>query len=281
LIVGDVVLAGFRICSDRWKDLLKVTAKTVFPAAIFGSLLIATYMPDVLLDAMGNNLDPEVTDEALRAIASSEWVNLGIAVLIYVLVTAAANVIALNACIHISLNHHDAREVDHSDALRVGFSKLWSMLWLFTMTSLLTLIGFVLCILPGIWLFVSWTVAPVVLLREGLKGSKAMGRSFRMVKPRFWPALVVVILEVACIFIIQTILGGLPGLFLPASADANSFAVFFSLSVGGAIGGLFGVALHAAIATELYFGLVEHEEEGLPPGQLAPIPPPPPPPMGL
>lgn len=264
--VGDIVLAGFKICSDRWKDLLRVTAMTVLPAAIFGALLIATYTPNIILDALTDpTIDPDTTDQALRALPSSTWVSLGIAVAIYSIGGIIANVVALNACIFIALDHHegldrhDAKGITHNEALRAGFSKMWSMLWLTLLTAVLIVIGLLFLILPGIWLFVSWSVAPVVLIREGVKGRKAMGRSFRLVKSAFWLALVVLILEFVCLFVLQAITGSFPGLLLPATAEANSFAVFFTLSLGGALVGLLGVALHAAITTELYFALTAQE----------------------
>ena len=258
--IGDVVLGGFKICGDRWKPLLKVTALTVLPAAIFGALLIATYTPDVLLDVMSDPaMDPDATDAAVRAISSSEWVNLGLAFAVYLVVVTFANVIALNGCLHISLRHHEGGEMSHSDALRAGLAKMWPMLWLVLLSGLLTMVGLLLCILPGIWLFVSWSVAPVVLLREGARGTKALKRSFGMVRSTFWPVLAVLVLEFACLFVLQAITGIFPNLFLPSAAEANSFAVFFSLSVGGALVGLFAVALHAAISTELYFALTPPE----------------------
>lgn len=261
LNVGDVVLAGFKICSDRWRDLLRVTATTVLPAAIFGALLVATYTPDIVLDALSDpGLDPAATDEALRAISSSTWVSLGIAVAIYSVAGVIANVIALNACIYIALDHHEGSTlIHHKEALRAGISKMWPMLWLTMLAGFLTVIGLLLGILPGIWLFVTWSVAPILLLRDGMRGRKAMGRSFRMVRPTFWLVLIVLVLEFACLFVLQAITGIFPGLFLPAAAEANSFAVFFTLTLGGAVVGLFAVALHAAITTELYFALTAEE----------------------
>lgn len=280
LNVGDVVLAGFKICGDRWKDLLKVTAKTILPAAVFGSLLVATYMPDVFLDAFSNDLSQAEADAALRAIPTSDWINLGVAVLVYILISSIANVIALSACVHISIHHHEGRELSDGAALRAGLSNMWSMTWLFFIMSLGMVVGFLLCVIPGFWLFVVWSVAPVVLIVEGAKGTKALGRSRALVKGSFWLVLAVLVLEIATLFVLQTITGVLPNLFLPASAEANSFAVFFTLSMGSALAGLFGVALHAAITSELYLAL-KAKEQPLSTGQLAPIAPPPPSPPAL
>jgi hypothetical protein len=259
LNVGDVVLAAFKICGDRWKDLLKVTAMTVLPAAIFGSLLIASFMPDVLLKALGNSVPTEVTDEALRAIPTSDWVNLGIAAAVYVVISTIANAVALTAAIFISLDHHEDRSRPHNEVLRAAFSRLRSMLWLITISGLLMVLGFLACVIPGVWLYVSWSVAPVVLLHEGLKSTKAMKRSRGLVKPSFWLAFVVLLLELACIFVLQAVTGSFPALLLPGAAGNNSFAIFFTLSLGGALAGLFGIALHGAISTELYFALRDRD----------------------
>jgi hypothetical protein len=280
LNVGDVILAAFKICGDRWKELLKITVQTVFPAALFGTLLLATYMPDAFLDAMGNQLTPAEADAALRAVPSSEWVNLIVAAIVYALISSIANVIALNACIHVSIQHHEGRASDGS-ALRAGFSTMWPMLWLLFISGLAVFAGLLLCLVPGVWLFVVWSVAPVVLIREGLRGTKALGRSRGLVRGNGWLVFAVLVLEFATLIVLQTITGIIPGILLPSAAEANSFAVFFTLSMGGAIAGLFGVALHAAVSTELYLSLNTLQQPPTNTGQLAPIAPPPPPPPPL
>lgn len=261
--VGEVVLAAFKICGDHWKELLKVTAMTVLPASIFGLLLVSTFMPDVLMDALGNNSDSAAAQAALRAVPSSDWVNLGIAFFIYIAISSIATTLALGASIYIAIAHHEGRPLTPSEALRAAGSKLPSMIWLFFVSGLLLLIGFVLCVLPGVWLFISWAAAPVVLIREDLKGTKAMGRSFRLVKPFFWLVFAVVALEIITTFVLQAVAGVVPSLFLTGAVENNSFASFFALSLASAISSLFGIALHAAISSELYLALKAQEQTAM------------------
>jgi hypothetical protein len=283
--VGDIVLGGFRIFSDRWKDLLRLTVVTVLPVSVFGLLLVATFAPDAIMDILGNTMTPEEAQVAFEAITADQWWTLATIYGVFLVVTSAANTIALGGCIVIALDHTAGRARPYGEALRDAFARLPSLLWVVLLSGILTTIGLVLCILPGIWLFTSWLLAPVILFAEGLKGRKALGRSFRLVRPRFWPILLVLILEFVCFFLLQTASSALPPIFLTQSAEQNGFATFFALSLVSTIVGLVGVGLHAGISTVAFFDLrarAAAEPALQPPSQSQPPPPPPPPPpMGL
>ena len=57
----------------------------------------------------------------------------------------------------------------------------------------ISVLGLVLLIVPGVYLYVCFAVAMPVLLTEGLKGRHALGRSRRLVKGRFWRTFGVVV----------------------------------------------------------------------------------------
>jgi hypothetical protein len=70
-------------------------------------------------------------------------------------------------------------------------------------------IGFVLLIIPGVYLFVALAFAIPVLMLEGLRGMTAISRSMSLVSGRWWPTfgrlLVGLILYIVAIFLVGVI----------------------------------------------------------------------------
>lgn len=278
--VGDIVLTGARIFTSDWREFIKIPLITVLPVTIFGILFVATFSPGAVMELLSSQVPQDEIEQRLRTVTAGEWTNVGLAYVVFIVATSIANAWALGACVVLALDRRAGRDKTHKQALRSALSRLGSLLWLTAIAAVLISIGLLFCLLPGIWLAVSWVVAPVALLSEELKATRALGRSFRLVRPRFWSVLLVVLLEIAFFFILQTAAGALPPLFLPAAAEANAFAMFFSLNVAWALIGLVAVCVHAGIATELFFDLDERARvaaataEPLP----APVPSRPPPP---
>lgn len=278
--VGDIVLTGARIFTSDWREFIKIPLITVLPVTIFGILFVATFSPGAVMELLSSQVPQDEIEQRLRTVTAGQWMNVGLAYVVFIVATSVANAWALGACVVLALDRRAGGDKTHKQALRNALSRLGSLLWLTAIAAVLITIGLLFCLLPGIWLAVSWVVAPVALLSEELKATRALGRSFRLVRPRFWPVLLVVLLEIAFFFILQTAAGALPPLFLPAAAEANAFAMFFSLNVAWALVGLVAVCVHAGIATELFFDLDERARvpaataEPLP----APVPSPPSPP---
>jgi hypothetical protein len=70
-----------------------------------------------------------------------------------------------------------------------GFSALFIPLMLYSLVAqVLTLIGYVLCILPGIYLTIVWLLFPVLLIMDkGMDFWPAMELSRKVVHRHFWP----------------------------------------------------------------------------------------------
>jgi hypothetical protein len=70
------------------------------------------------------------------------------------------------------------------DGLRFAMSRIWPMLGWGLVTGLLTVVGFVLCIAPGVWLGVVFfsSVTGVIAFERG----HAFERSFALIKGQWW-----------------------------------------------------------------------------------------------
>jgi Membrane domain of glycerophosphoryl diester phosphodiesterase len=78
---------------------------------------------------------------------------------------------------------------------RYALSRLPAILWITVLTSLLTIIGFILLIIPGIIAFVRLALAPPVLVVEDVRGTQAVRRSWRLTSGNFWRLLGLLVLS--------------------------------------------------------------------------------------
>jgi hypothetical protein len=72
-------------------------------------------------------------------------------------------------------------------AERQGRRRLWALLGLGILGGLGILLGVVLLILPGLYLYVRWSLATPILIAEGAGPVEALTRSGQEVSGRFWP----------------------------------------------------------------------------------------------
>lgn len=186
--VGDLVTTGWSDYLRDWKTNLELSIRYLLAAVImFVAVLIAERIP-----LAGGSL--------LMIVAS-----------------IASGVISLHTSIIlmdvISKRDKGASNVKHDDA--IGYKLFWSMFWISILVGLATLGGFILFVLPGIWLAVKFSMAQLSLIEDGKKGTEALSASSELVKGRWWGvfgrsllvAIVVGFLALLSIWIMSAIIG--------------------------------------------------------------------------
>ncbi|MFH1621421.1 MAG: hypothetical protein ABIB04_05065 [Patescibacteria group bacterium] len=63
------------------------------------------------------------------------------------------------------------------------------LLWVGFLQFVIILGGFILLIIPGIYLVIVLTFSQMILVSEGVRGSKALQASRELIKGRWWPVL--------------------------------------------------------------------------------------------
>ena len=144
-------------------------------------------------------------------------------------------------------------------ALGYAARRLHSILWVTFLGGFLALLGLILLIIPGVYLYISFAVAIPVLLTEGLKGRHALGRSRQLVKGRFWPTFGVVVLGAILVGIVQGALAGLAGA-ASFSEGPDTLASYTAQTIATVVGSLIATPLTAAFITVLYFDLRVRKE---------------------
>lgn len=257
---GEVILAGLRDFGARWRNLVTAVAVVVLPVSAVGLAVVAALAPDAVGDLLTATMTPEELEASLASVTVEEWVRFGVAYAVFVVLSGLANIVAFGACLAIEREHVRGNELSYGAALREAFGRWHSLLWLVILSGLLTLIGLVLCIVPGIWLLISWLAAPVVLMHEGSKGRRAMGRSYRLTRPRFWSVVLVALLEFVGLGLIQSAATSLAGVVLPVSLEDVAESSFFAVMLLSTLAGLVTMAIHTCVVTRLYLDLVARSD---------------------
>jgi hypothetical protein len=264
--VGETLDVAFNLYFRNFGLMLKTTAAVVVPvmAITAAALLIGTQTadpsnPDARLYEIGAG-EFRLVDESTFVIASVIAGVLG--GLAYLLVTAAVFRAASDLYI--------GRDASSSGSLRAGLRRVHSVLWI----SILVFVTVFLAAIPGaaapvllviftapliIFLLVRWCAAIPVLMVEGAKGSKALGRSFQLVEGRSWATFGALIVAIIFIFLIEFLVSlASEGLSTLAKEQTELFVVVFSIMNG--IGTLITAPFFAAVVTVIYYDLRVRKE---------------------
>jgi hypothetical protein len=119
--------------------------------------------------------------------------------------------------------------------------------------------AFIAVIIPGIWLAVAWSVSFPALLSEGIGPVAAFGRSFRLVRGRWWPTFGTLLVMYLLVVVISGILGALFGATLIAAVDSEAVAAVF-YTIINTLSSLITLPLMASVLTVVYFDLRVRKE---------------------
>ncbi len=136
-----------------------------------------------------------------------------VALLLVALLGLLGQLVSTGAAFKLILDSYLGRTPDWRQSFAFARHRLGSLVWLAILSTVLIAIGFVLIIIPGIWLIVASSVAVPALMLEGVTGFKALKRSMSLVDTRWWATfgrlLVAFLLYGVLTFVIQELVRAL------------------------------------------------------------------------
>ncbi|MEW6153081.1 MAG: hypothetical protein AB1673_03690 [Actinomycetota bacterium] len=280
LSIGEVLDLAIKIYRQRFVHLVKAVAVVVAPVAVVSALVQVSTFPDFA----AFSTTPETVPEFGIA---DFWAFLA-GILVVALLGFLSSQIATAASFMIVSGAYLDQRPDWRASLAYAWSRLRSLAWLAVVTGVLLMLAFLALVIPGVYLYGAWVVAVPVLLLEDLRGTKALRRSHELVKGRWWPTAVAVVVSVILAAMVQSVFGGvLSGVII---AGGGSVAVAAAQAVATTAGSVLTTPFTAAVITVVYFDLRVRKEgfdlellarrvgvEPPPGGFPAPSPPPGPP----
>lgn len=170
--IGELIDAAIKLYRREWKVLIGIVALVLVPVS-FVEGYVTRVIPGPLTQG------PLVTQDAFTsAIIASAVLGLVQFVFVQPFLVAAVSRAAANV--------YTGEQVSVGSTFRFALTRVHSILWISILSLLATLVGFLLLIIPGFLVLVRLTFAPTVLVVEGRRGTKAIGRSWNLAKGHFW-----------------------------------------------------------------------------------------------
>ncbi|HVF33060.1 MAG TPA: hypothetical protein VM933_08485 [Acidimicrobiales bacterium] len=247
--VGDVLDGAFKLLKANARTLLLVVAAFVVPLQLVSAFVVRDQVSTGFLDLLS---DPTIAesqaDFALGDLAGSLFtVALG-------LVTTP---LIAGAVSRVCAASYLGRPIGAAEALSGTLRRLPALLAAAFLVLVAQGLGFVLCILPGIALTVLYAAVTPALMIEDLGPLEAMRRSWRLLKPRFWPVLGIVALAWLIASFLGNLLGGIPS---AVGALLGGSLAWLWIGVGAVLASIVSAPITAIVDTLLYFdGRIRHE----------------------
>lgn len=270
LSLGEILDVSIKICLRHWRTLLKAVAVVVVPVMIVSSFLTADYT----VSSFDFSADPDQTPEEAFEELNQYLGGLAIGTLLQML----AVLLASAACFRAIAQAYLGDTPDWRASLSYAWHRAPSLLLISLLYGLGVFGGMLLLIVPGIWLYLAWAFAVPALLVEGLRGRKALGRSFHLVKGRWWRTFGVIVVGFILASVVSAIVQGVFLLGILFESD-NDLLVVVLNAIATTLAFVLVTPFQAALVTVVYFDLRIRKEgfdlellahgigAGLPPAQ--------------
>jgi hypothetical protein len=253
--IGEILDVGIKITTHHFWTLARAVLVVVVPLQLIASIIDLSAADGAL---SGADEDFGTTEFGTTDVDATDVWTFVAATLVALVLGLLAQTIATGACFKAVADAYLGREPSWRRSLAEVLRRLHSIVWISVLTYVLGGLGLLLCILPGIWLFISWTVAVPAFLTEGIKGRRALGRSFRLVRHFWWRTFAIVVLGALLAGIVAGALGAALGaLAFTSDSDVTIVVANFFAQV---VAGTLTTPFIAAVTIVLYFDLRVRKE---------------------
>jgi hypothetical protein len=253
LNLGETLDASIKIVRSRWKTLATVMLVVALPIQL-ANIIVIKSTTDVYQvgTSFSTSAESATTYSDDGAYVAGQTLILALSFLGYLLGTVA--------CYRAIADTYLGRETSARASLRYAGGRLGATLWLTIVLVVGLVLGFLALFLPGIWLYIAWTVAYPVMLVEGTGGFAALKRSFKLVETRWWATagrMAVTYILVGVVTTVATLLFIAPtGWFV----DDTSFGALILEHAANLVVSLVTTPFVAAVTTLVYFDLRVRKE---------------------
>ncbi|HET7482689.1 MAG TPA: DUF4190 domain-containing protein [Actinomycetota bacterium] len=259
LRIGEILDVAIKIYTRFAFTLFRIVALVVVPVQAIGLFIIASTIPDSVAATGGNpfQIDPntQVPTFTGRDIALVFAGNLLASLIAFVGTT-----LATGGCFKAVTDAYLGTTADWRSSLRYALGHLRSLLWVTFLAGLGAGLGLLFCIAPGVWLWASWSVAIPIVLTEGARGTRALGRSFNLVQNRWWSTFAVLLLAYMLAFVVSGAVGALVAIVNFSNVGQNVFLTQVFDTIAGTVGSVVVTPFQAAVVAVLYFDLRVRKE---------------------
>lgn len=253
--VGEMVDAAIRLYRTNFLTLIKISAVILGPIGLIQLIATIAVGPVDLLSLAV--VDPDTTTPAE---VFEPLIPIYTVLAITSLFSFLGSVLVEGASLTVLAHHYRGEETDWKDSLRVGWGRFLPLIAATLLVSLGAGFGLIFCLVPGVFLFTMWAVTPAALVTERLGPFAAMGRSYQLVRGRFWPVLGAIVLAYLLYMIANQIIGVITGVTTVLGSLNGEQISFLPSVIGSALVSIVAAPFLAAMITVIYFDLRVRKE---------------------
>ncbi|HTE61975.1 MAG TPA: hypothetical protein VK631_16600 [Solirubrobacteraceae bacterium] len=247
--IGEILDAGIKLFLRHWRTLVISVVGLILPVQILSALVTASVAPE--------QFDLTSTDSGVQEGEEAEFlIGQGVIALLSVISVLLATAVCFKAVADAYLGV----EPEWRRSLRFAVRRLGGLLGVAIVGGILVALATIALIVPGIWLFVSFSVAVPAMLLERIGPIDALRRSFRLVRGRWRSTAGVLVVGYLLIGIIGALVSGVIMIVPSVVAENNTLVGALGAVVGGTVGSVLTTPYSAAVVTLLYFDLRVRKE---------------------
>ena len=253
LSVGEILDRSIKVYLAQFWTLARIVLVFVIPAQVLGVVVTLSTAPPGGALTPGAQPSPGQPfpggDAAVYVGGQLVLAAIGLAVL---LVTTAA-------CFKAVADGYLGGAPDWRASLRFASRRSLGLLWLWFLMGVILTLAMLLLLIPAVYLGIAWLVATPVLLLEGVGGFKALGRSFRLVRRRWWATFACVLVATVLVTVVTSFSLVIVGATAVVGEDAWVVGVVLG-AVANTVGSVISTPFPAALVALVYFDLRVRKE---------------------
>jgi hypothetical protein len=255
--IGEILDVGIKIYSRNWSTLFRIVLFVVLPAQILVNILEVSALPSDLTTG-GSPFQPTATPQPV--ITHHDLVTALVGFSAALLINFIAGRFAQAGCFRAVADAYLGEEVSWRSSLRFALRRLPAVVALSILSGIFVGLATILFVIPGIYLYVAFSVAVPVLLVEGAGPVRALGRSRELVRGRWWGTLGVAVVGYLLVSIVSLALTGLVVGVAFANPARNTVTGFVLNTLAATVGSVIATPAAAAFVTVLYIDLRVRKE---------------------
>jgi hypothetical protein len=258
--IGEILDVGIKIYSRNALTLFKIVLFVVLPAQILVNVVQISALPsDVTLSSgSGNPFGGGFTTQG--SVSRHDAATFLVGYVAALLINFVAGRFAQAGCFRAIADAYLGEEIGWRPSLRFAVRRLPAIVGVALLSGLLVGLGWLFCLVPGVYLYVAFSVAVPVLLLEGAGPSRALGRSRELVRGRWWGACGVAVVGYLLVSVVTLALTGLVVGVAFANPARNTVTGFVLNTLATTLGSMIATPAAAAFITVLYIDLRVRKE---------------------
>jgi uncharacterized membrane protein len=258
--IGEILDVGIKIYLRNALTLFKIVVFVVLPAQILVNFIEISALPSNVTLSSGSTGPLGGTFTQYGPVSSHDRNVLLVGFISAFVIQFIAGRFAQAGCFRAIADAYLGEEVGWRSSLRFALRRLSAVVGMTILAGILTVLGFVLLIIPGVYLYVAFTVAVPVLLVEGAGPWRALRRSRQLVRGRWWGTLGVSIVGSLLVSVVSLAISGLLVGVAFANPSRNTVTGFVLNTLAATLGSMIATPAAAAFVTVLYIDLRVRKE---------------------